>query len=91
MNVENLPGLGPKSALWLNKIDIFTKENLEKLGPVMAMIRLERAGFNPGLNMLYALVGALEGIHWQEVARSRKAELVLALDAARELDKDIYK
>ncbi len=37
--------------------------------------------------MLYALVGALEGEHWQEVARLQKGELLLALDAARELDK----
>ncbi|AQS38938.1 TfoX C-terminal domain-containing protein [Shewanella psychrophila] len=87
MNVDKLPGLGPKSTLWLNKIDIVTKDDLEKVGPVLTMIRLEREGFNPGLNMLYALVGAVEGIHWQEVARSRKAELVLALDSARELDK----
>lgn len=37
--------------------------------------------------MLYALVGALEGGHWQEIAHTRKGELVLALDAARELEK----
>lgn len=87
MDIETLPGLGAKSALWLNQIDITTKEELERVGPVMAMIRLQRAGINPGMNMLYALVGALEGIHWQEVARSRKGELVLALDAARELER----
>jgi len=37
--------------------------------------------------MLYALVGALEDLNWQEVARSQRGELVLALDTARELDK----
>jgi len=87
MQVENLPGLGPKSAKWLNEINIFTREDLITSAPVTIMVRLERAGITPGLNMLYALVGAIEGIHWQEVARKRKAELVLALDAARELEK----
>lgn len=87
MNIENLPGLGPKSALWLNQIGIFTKDDLEKTGPVSTMIRLENAGIKPGMNMLYALVGALEDLHRQEVARLQRGELVLALDAARELDK----
>ncbi len=87
MNIENLPGLGPKSAAWLHRVDIFSKEDLQRLGPITAIIRLERAGIKPGLNMLYALVGALEGVHWQQVARAQKGELVLALDAARELEK----
>ncbi|WP_083699975.1 TfoX/Sxy family DNA transformation protein [Shewanella sp. UCD-KL12] len=69
------------------KIGIFTKDDLASTGPVTAMIRLEHAGIKPGINMLYALVGALEGEHWQEVARLQKGELLLALDAARELDK----
>ncbi|WP_041421743.1 TfoX/Sxy family protein [Shewanella sediminis] len=87
MQVEELPGLGPRSAKWLNQIGIYTRDDLIKAGPVTIMVRMERAGITPGLNMLYALVGAIEGIHWQEVTRTRKAELVLALDAARELEK----
>ncbi|WP_299791495.1 TfoX/Sxy family protein [uncultured Shewanella sp.] len=87
MQLEALPGLGPKSAKWLNQIGIYTRDDLITTGPVETMVRLERAGIKPGLNMLYALVGAIEGLNWQEVARTRKAELVLSLDAARELEK----
>lgn len=87
MQVENLPGLGPKSSTWLNEIGIYTRDDLITTAPVTIMVRLERVGKSPGLNMLYALVGAVEGIHWQEIARTRKAELVLALDAARELER----
>ena len=87
MKVEQLAGLGPKSAAWLNNIGIYTRAELHAVGPITAMIRLERAGHTSSLNMLYALVGALEGVHWQEIAHTRKGELVLALDAARELEK----
>ena len=87
MNVDKLPNLGPKSAVWLNNIRIHTRAELHAVGPITAMIRLERAGHTSSLNMLYALVGALDGVHWQEIAHTRKGELVLALDAARELEK----
>ena len=87
MNVDKLPNLGPKSAVWLNNIGIHTRAELHAVGPITAMIRLERAGHTSSLNMLYALVGALDGVHWQEIAHTRKGELVLALDAARELEK----
>ncbi|TRY15581.1 TfoX/Sxy family protein [Shewanella hanedai] len=87
VNVDKLPNLGPKSTAWLNNIGIYTRAELHAVGPITAMIRLERAGHTSSLNMLYALVGVLEGVHWQEIAHTRKGELVLALDAARELEK----
>lgn len=33
-----------------------------------------------GLNSIYAILDARENIHWQEVARTRKSEILMRLD-----------
>jgi hypothetical protein len=45
-------------------------------------MRVRRAGFRPGLNLLYAIEGALNDTHWQEVPEARRVELVAAAEAA---------
>src|SRR3546814_6943818 len=39
-------------------------------------MRVKRAGFKPSLNLLYALEGALQDCHWQEMPDERRVELV---------------
>src|SRR3546814_12077315 len=45
-------------------------------------MRVKRAGFKPSLNLLYALEGALQDCHWQEVPDERRVELVEQAEAA---------
>ena len=33
-----------------------------------------------GLNSIYAIIGAREDLHWQEVARTQKGEILMRLD-----------
>ncbi|HBA34464.1 MAG TPA: hypothetical protein DCZ12_10060, partial [Gammaproteobacteria bacterium] len=40
----------------------------------------------PSLNLLYALVGALENTTWQKVARRDKTRLLLELEDRQTLD-----
>jgi hypothetical protein len=77
-----LRNIGPKSAAWLRQVGLRTLEDLAAAGPVDAYMRVRRAGFRPGLNLLYAIEGALNGTHWQEVPEARRAELVAAAEAA---------
>ena len=77
-----LRNIGPKSAAWLRQVGLRTQEDLVAAGPVDAFMRVKRAGFKPSLNMLYALEGALQDCHWQEIPEARRAELVLASDEA---------
>lgn len=77
-----LRNIGPKSAAWLRQVGIHEPEQLIELGAVEAFVRIRRAGFRPSLNLLYALEGALLGVHWQDVPHDRRGELVLAADAA---------
>lgn len=74
--------IGPKSAAWLRQVGLKTPEDLAEAGPLEAFMRVKRAGFKPSLNLLYALEGALQDCHWQEVPDARRTELVAAAEAA---------
>ena len=77
-----LRNIGPKSAAWLRQVGLRTRGEIAEAGPVEAFMRIKRAGFKPTLNLLYALEGALQDCHWQEVPEARRGELVAAAEAA---------
>ena len=82
MSALKMRNIGPKSAAWLRQVGLRTLEDLAAVGTVEAFMRVKRAGFKPGLNLLYAIEGALLDCHWQEVPDERRQELILAADAA---------
>ncbi|HET7656416.1 MAG TPA: TfoX/Sxy family protein [Luteimonas sp.] len=83
MNAQpKLRNIGPKSAAWLRQVGLRTREDLEAAGTVEAYLRVRRAGFRPGLNLLYAIEGALNDCHWQDVPEARRGELVAAAEEA---------
>ena len=84
---DKLKGLGPKSMLCLNEIGIYTRADLEKLGPIPTFVKLkaECKTMQPSLNFLYALVGALENVHWKDIAKTEKTRLLIELHAYEEL------
>lgn len=80
MRIEDLQGLGPKSAGMLARAGIASAEELRALGAVQAFIAVKRSNPSASLNLLWALEGALTGRHWKEVARIDRTRLLLALD-----------
>ncbi len=85
--LSKLKGLGPKSEKWLNEIGIATEDQLRELGAVEAFVRLKNeCSVKPGLNFLYAMVGALENVHWTRIAKSEKGRLLMELEGYRELE-----
>ena len=82
MSAVKMRNIGPKSAAWLRQVGLRTLDDLAAVGTVEAFMRVKRAGFKPGLNLLYAIEGALLDCHWQEVPEERRQELILAADAA---------
>ena len=84
--LEPLPGLGPVSAQWLVQIGIRSHRDLVNMGALAAYLKLKRSGVNTGLNMLYALVGAVERRHWTDVAKTEKTRLLNELKAVQEFD-----
>jgi hypothetical protein len=74
--------VGPKSAAWLRQVGVRTTEDLARIGPVEAFLKVKRAGFRPSLNLLYSMAGALADCHWAELPEDRKQHLLMTLDAA---------
>jgi TfoX-like protein len=88
MSLKDLKGLGPKTEKQLNAIGIYNKSDLEEMGAVNVFIKLgEKAATKPSLNFLYALVGAIEDKHWQEIAKHDKQRLLMELEDLKELNK----
>ncbi len=86
--LRQLKGLGAKSEKALNDIGILTAADLKTIGPVRAFIKLKNESITkPSLNFLYAMVGALEDIHWTAVAQKEKARLIMELEDFNELEK----
>ncbi len=86
--LSKLKGLGPKSEKCLNEIGIKTKGDLEKIGPVRAFMKLRsECSIKPSLNFLYAMVGALEGRHWADIAKTERGRLLLELDGYQDLER----
>ena len=85
--LARLKGLGAKSEQCLNEIGIRTKKELEAIGPVRAFLKLRaECSVKPSLNFLYAMVGALEGKHWADIAKSEKGRLLMELEGYQELE-----
>lgn len=79
---NKIRNVGPKSAAWLRQVGVRTQDDLVRLGPVEAFMKVKRAGFRPSLNLLYALAGAIEDCHWADLPDERKTALVAAAESA---------
>ena len=82
MATSKIRNVGPKSAAWLRQVGVRTTEDLTRVGPVEAFLKVKRAGFRPSLNLLYAMAGAMADCHWAELPEERKQELLSALEVA---------
>lgn len=78
--MESLPNLGPKSAQMLRSAGIRTLAQLKKHGAVEAYVKVRARDKRASLNLLWALEAALTGRAWQDVARSDRLRLLLAVE-----------
>jgi hypothetical protein len=74
--------VGPKSAAWLRQVGVRSVEDLARVGPAEAFLKIKRAGFRPSLNLLYSMAGALADCHWADLPDARKQELLATLESA---------
>jgi len=78
--ISDLMNMGPKTQKWLHDINIYSEEDLRRVGVVMAYCQLKaRDPQKINLMMLWAMQGALMGINCihlpQEIKDSLKEEL----------------
>jgi DNA transformation protein len=60
--VRKLSSIGLQTARWLEEIGIQTRADLERAGSVRVFKKLRAAGFEPSLEVVWALEGALLGV-----------------------------
>jgi DNA transformation protein len=75
-----LKGLGPKSTAQLAALGITSVAQLRSSDPFEVYARLKANLPGTSLNFLYALIGAIEDRHWQEIKRERRTEILLRLE-----------
>ncbi len=80
-SLEKLKNIGPVSAAWLRAAGIHTPGQLRRAGPVEAFLKISGTGRRPGLHLLYAMAGALEGCRWDRLPRGLRGALLVELDA----------
>lgn len=80
MRLRNLKGFGPKSEEILAEVNINNVDDFMAIDPFDLYKRLKENVKGTGLNSIYAIIGAREDIHWQEVAKTRKEEILYRLD-----------
>ena len=78
--LAGLANLGPKSAQFLHHAGITSLEDLKQLGSVKAYSRVKQLEPSANLNLLWALEGAISGLHWREIAQAHRTSLLLALE-----------
>lgn len=76
-----LRGLGPRSASLLSHAGIHTVAQLRVADPYRVYLRLRAARPGVSLNLLYALIGAVQGLDWRVVAREQRTEIFTRLAA----------
>ena len=80
LRLRDLKGFGPKSEEILATVGIYSVTDFMETDPFELYARLKREVKGTGLNSIYAIIGAREDIHWQQVAKTRKEEILMRLD-----------
>lgn len=78
-----LPGLGPASAALLARAGVRDATTLRARDAFVLYAELKALDARTTLNMLYALIGAQEGVDWRTIARERRTAIANELDARR--------
>lgn len=80
--LQELRNLGKTSAQWLHAVGIHSAADLRRLGAVNAYRAVRTRGFRASKVLLYAIEGALQGIHWSDLPAERKEALNKAFNAS---------
>lgn len=78
--LRDMAGLGPVTAAWLEQIGIHCPAELRAADPFAVYAQLRAAVKGVNVLALYALIGAIENRHWQDIKRERRMEIMLRLE-----------
>jgi DNA transformation protein len=75
MKLGTLKNIGPKTERWLNALGLYTRADLQRVGPVAVYEVLKGEGHPVSTVLLYALQGALTDVHWNALPEALKERL----------------
>lgn len=84
--IQNVKNIGPTIANRLSEIGIHTLADLAQVTPVTAYKSIEKnypSNHLPLCYYLYSLEGALQNVHWDELAKEEKEHLKSQVKANR--------
>ena len=70
-----LPNIGKEVERQLNKVGIFTYDELKDMGAEQAWLKIQEIDSSACIHRLLALEGAIQGVKKTALAQDRKAEL----------------
>lgn len=73
--LSKLPNIGAEIEKQLNKVEIFTYDELKNIGAESAWLRIQEIDASACIHRLLALEGAIEGIKKTNLPKEKKTEL----------------
>ena len=73
--LSSLLNIGKVTERWLNGIGVYDEGDLRRMGAVKAYCLIRATKTGAGLNLLYALQGAISGTPWNDLAAPIKEML----------------
>ena len=78
IRLSHLTNIGSKTERWLNEVGIYTKQQLQEMGPVEAWKRIKRIHPERATDtLLYILQGALLNVPWNALSEEVREELIV--------------
>jgi len=75
MGILGVHNIGKVLELKLSEVDIHSLEELKNVGTEEAFLRLFKKNKNISKSILYSIEGAIAGVRWHDLDKSRKDEL----------------
>jgi DNA transformation protein and related proteins len=83
-SLASLRGLGPTSTRWLVELGIVSAAQLRACDPFELYLRIKAKRGSASINLLYALIGAIEDRDWRDVAKQDRTTILMRLDDLRQ-------
>jgi DNA transformation protein and related proteins len=78
--LSELCGLGPASVAMLASVKIRSAKALCQADLYVVYAKIKSLHLKTSINLLYAMMGAVEDIDWRVIARERRSEVLMQLD-----------
>ena len=78
--LSELRGLGPASVEMLKSVNIRSAQSLRKADLYALYAKIKAKHPKTSINLLYAMMGAVDDVDWRVIARERRSEVLMQLD-----------